>query len=439
MKLARARMPALLIAAMLSASPDVAPAQGIVAPGAGPILRSFGGTAIAAPLDAVGALYWNPATLSFLDRRIDIGAELFWKDQAVESTIPPNLLGPGVPPTSVTGKTTSSDGLQLGPATAIVIRSKSKRWSRLTLSGGAFPYSGGGSNYPADPNNPTLAGLGGWFNSFVILTLPVAASWQFTEHLSLGLAIDPATVSWNWSRAIFAHPDTATISGTKVTLYAPAIGNSAYGIGAHAGAYYHSSGGVGLGLMIKSPIWFQTIDYKTTTPAGLLRTVSVNANTPLFIGAGGSYDSIKNWLFALDLKYAIYRNMTGFYAKDAFFEPDGTVHGLGYDNGLAITSGIQFKASDRWSARVGYKYSTRIVPDKPTFELTSSSLRHAVGGGASYDVTKAIALHLTYVQSWAIPIDGAMTSPLDNQPIPGSRMRLTLVEYAPSFGMTLKY
>ncbi len=131
--------------------------------------------------------------------------------------------------------------------------------------------------------------------------------------------------------------------------------------------------------------------------------------------------------------------MTGFYAKDAFFEPDGTVHGLGYDNGLAITSGIQFKASDRWSARVGYKYSTRIVPDKPTFELTSSSLRHAVGGGASYDVTNAIALHLTYVQSWAIPIDGAMTSPLDNQPIPGSRMRLTLVEYAPSFGMTLKY
>ncbi len=279
MKLARARMPALLIAAMLSASPDVAPAQGIVAPGAGPLLRSFGGTAIAAPLDAVGALYWNPATLSFLDRRIDIGAELFWKDQAVESTIPPNLLGPGVPPTSVTGKTTSSDGMQLGPATAIVIRSKSKRWSRLTLGGGAFPYSGGGSNYPADANNPTLAGLGGWFNSFVILTLPIAASWKFTEHLSLGFAIDPATVSWDWSRAIFAPPDTATISGTKVTLYAPAVGNSAYGIGAHAGAYYHSSGGLGLGLMIKSPTSSAQAGPTTESRTGCSRLTSNTRST----------------------------------------------------------------------------------------------------------------------------------------------------------------
>ena len=41
--------------------------QGLVLPGAGPIDRGFGGTAIAAPLDSVGALYWNPATISFLD------------------------------------------------------------------------------------------------------------------------------------------------------------------------------------------------------------------------------------------------------------------------------------------------------------------------------------------------------------------------------------
>jgi long-chain fatty acid transport protein len=429
----------MLIAAMLSASPDVAPAQGIVAPGAGPVLRSFGGTAIAAPLDAIGALYWNPATLSFLERRVDIGAEAFWKDQAVESTIPPGLLGPGVPPTAVTGKTRSSDGMQLAPVTAIVIRSQSKRWNRLTLSGGILPYSGGGSNYPADASNPTLAGLGGWFNSFVILTVPLAAAYKASENLSLGLAIDPATVSWEWSRAIFAHPDTGTISGTKVTQYEPAIGNAAYGIGVHGGAYYHSSSGLGLGLMVKSPIWFQTLEYKTTNLTGQQRAVSVKVGTPFFVGAGVSYDSLKPWLFALDLKYAVYRHTTGYYAQDAFFQPDGTVNGLGYRNGLAITSGIQYKASDRLSARVGYKYSTRIVPNTPTFELTSSSLRHAVGGGISYDATKVIALHATYVQSWAIPIDGAMTSPFNNQAIPGSRTRLTLVEYAPSFGMSLKY
>ena len=309
----------------------------------------------------------------------------------------------------------------------------------MTLAGGAFPYSGGGSNYPADPNNPTLAGLGGWYNSFVVLTFPFAASYKFDDHFAVGLAADPATVSWQWSRAIFAHPDTGTINGVKVTQFAPAFANPKYGVGAHAGAYYHASSGLGVGLMVKSPIWFQTIDYRTTTLRGQERTVGVRLNTPAFVGVGVSYDSVRKWLFAIDFKYAFYRNATGFYAERAFFLPDGTVNGLGYDNGLAITFGTQYKASEKLSARIGYKYSTRIVPNLPTFELTSSSLRHAIGGGASYQIMKGFELHATYVQSWAIPIKGEMTSPLNNVPIAGSHMRLTLVEYAPSFGITLKF
>jgi len=46
-----------LIASTLTAAGRYSRAQGIVPPGAGPVLRSFGGTAIAAPLDGVGALY----------------------------------------------------------------------------------------------------------------------------------------------------------------------------------------------------------------------------------------------------------------------------------------------------------------------------------------------------------------------------------------------
>jgi long-chain fatty acid transport protein len=416
-----------------------ASAQGIVAPGAGSVHRSFGGTAIAAPLDAIGALYWNPATLSFLGRRIDIASELFWKNQTVESTIPANLLGPGTPPTPVTGKTRSQDGLQLGPATALVLRFDQKPWNNLTFSFGAFPYSGGGSNYPADPNNPTLAGLGGWFNSFVVLTFPLAVSYKVRDNVSVALAVDFAAVTWLWSRAIFASPNAATVNGRTVTQYAPAIANSSYGIGVHIGAYYHSANGLGLGVMVKSPIFLQWLDYNTTTIAGAERTVSVKINTPLFFGAGVSYDGVEKWLFALDLKYAIYEGTTGYYADDEFFQPNGRVHGLGYGNGLAITSGIQYKPSDRWSTRIGYKYSTRIVPDRPTFELTSSSLRHAVGGGASYDLVKAIALHAGFVLSWAIPIENAMTSPLNNQPIPGTNLRLTLVEYTPSIGISFKF
>ncbi|HEX4684921.1 MAG TPA: hypothetical protein VH277_19535, partial [Gemmatimonadaceae bacterium] len=151
---------AVLVASLLSLASALvrdAHAQGIVAPGAGPILRSFGGTAIAAPLDAVGSLYWNPATMSFLERRIDIGAEAFWKSQHVESTIPANLVAPGNPPAAITGKAKSADGMQLGPAAVALFRSEGLLSNKLTLGGGLFAYSGGGSNYPADQGNPTLA------------------------------------------------------------------------------------------------------------------------------------------------------------------------------------------------------------------------------------------------------------------------------------------
>jgi long-subunit fatty acid transport protein len=429
-----------LAAAVLLLIAQSAHGQGIIPPGAGPILRSFGGTAIAAPLDTIGSLYWNPATLSFLDKRIDIGAEFIWKDQTIESTIPANLLGPGMPPMSVTGKTASDDGMQIAPATGMLVRFEGKTLSNLSLSAGAFAYSGSGTNYRADPKNPTLLGLGGWFNSFVIIAFPIGAAYKIGDHLSIGLAVDIATTTWQWSRAIFSPPEMATVNGMNVIQYPPAIASSSkYGAGVHAGGYYHFDFGLGLGLMIKSPIWFQDINYNTTTLAGAPQKVSVSVNTPLFVGAGLSFDGLKKWLFAFDFKYAVYKDIAGFYSQSATFQPNGTVNGLGYDNGLAVTFGIQFKPIDKLALRVGYKYSTQIVPNMPTFEISAGSLRHAIGGGISFDVTNVIALHAAFVGSWAIPVEGEMTNPLTNQPIPGSNIRLGLVEYAPSLAISFKY
>jgi long-chain fatty acid transport protein len=429
---------ALVVWALLARGNETR-AQGIVATGAGPVVRSFGGTAIAAPLSGIGALFWNPATLSFLDRRLDAGVEALWKNQRLESTIPAGLLGPGVPPAPVTGKTRSHDGTLLGPAIAAVVRSDDKRWSRLTLGAGIFPYSSGGSDYAADPNNPTLAALGGWFNDFAIYELPIAASYKLDDHSSIGLAIDIASVSWQWSRAVFAHPEIDTINGRQAAQFPGALAVAPkYGLGAQLGVYHHFTNGVALGATAKTPIFFGTIRYNTTTFLGQQRTIAVNLNGPRFFGGGASYDGHKNWLLALDLKYAFYEHRTGFFGEPAAFQPDGSVAGLGYRNGLAVTAGAQFKANERLTARLGYKYSTRVVPDAPTFELTAGSLRHALSGGVTYDATKSVAIHAALVHAWAVPIEGPMTSPQD-QPIPGSNIRLTLVEYAPSIGLSVKY
>ena len=414
-------------------------AQGIVATGAGPVVRSFGGTAIAAPLNGLGALFWNPATLSFMDRRFETGIEALWRSQHLESTIPAGLLGPGLPPVSVTGKTKSADGTLLGPSTAVVTRSGDKNWGKLTIGVGIFPYSSGGSDYPADPNNPTLASLGGWINDFVVYEIPIAASYKWNARSSVGLALDIASVSWEWSRAVFAPPETDTINGRVVSQFVSTLDDAPkYGAGAHLGFYHHFGSGVALGAMAKTPIFFGTIHYNATTLRGQQRGVSVSLNAPPFVGAGVSYDGRKSWLLALDLKYAFYEKRTGFFGEQAAFQPDGSVRGLGYRNGLAVTTGIQYKAKERLTARIGYAYNTRVVPNQPTFELTAGSLRNTISGGVSYDVSKEIAVQAAFVHAWAIPIRGPMTAP-QNQPIPGSDIRLTLLEYAPSVGVSFKY
>src|SRR5580704_2881729 len=69
----------------------VAPAQaqlGIILTGAGPVNRSMGGASTAAPIDASGALYWNPATISGLPgNSMDFGVELLYPQTRLSSSI----------------------------------------------------------------------------------------------------------------------------------------------------------------------------------------------------------------------------------------------------------------------------------------------------------------------------------------------------------------
>src|SRR6266849_1866479 len=56
---------------------DAAFAQiGATLSGIGPINRSMGGAATAAPLDTLGAFAWNPATITALPNSTDFGLEL---------------------------------------------------------------------------------------------------------------------------------------------------------------------------------------------------------------------------------------------------------------------------------------------------------------------------------------------------------------------------
>ena len=69
----------LLAALALVLAAEPAAAQGPVLSGAGPVNRAMGGAAVAAPLDATGTLYWNPAGIGGLpSSELDVGLELLY-------------------------------------------------------------------------------------------------------------------------------------------------------------------------------------------------------------------------------------------------------------------------------------------------------------------------------------------------------------------------
>ena len=119
-------------------------AEGIAVPGVGPINRAMGGAAVAAPIDAVGAIHWNPASISGLaSNEMLFGFELLLPTEEIAST-----LGP------FSGSTGGEPGVSVIPTFGLVHRPVDSPW---TFGFGLFGIAGYSINYPADPSNPILS------------------------------------------------------------------------------------------------------------------------------------------------------------------------------------------------------------------------------------------------------------------------------------------
>src|SRR4051812_14730766 len=101
----------LLIVAItlgLGATATSASGQGVYISSSGPINRGMGGASSAAPIDALGATYWNPAAIQGLDSsELEFGMELIASHHRAAST-----LGP------FTGSTEARNGIFPVPAIA---------------------------------------------------------------------------------------------------------------------------------------------------------------------------------------------------------------------------------------------------------------------------------------------------------------------------------
>lgn len=361
-------------------------AQGLYVPVGGPINRSMGGAGTAAPLDAIGALYWNPATTSGLaSSEMSFGMDLVLADLEVESTNG-----------AASGATGAEPGVVPIPTVGVVYKPEN---SRVTYGLGLLGVAGFKTNFPADPANPILApaptGLGRIFTEAEFLQMAPTVSYAVTDRFSIGfgptvtmgkVAIDPL---------VFAAPNAPGVfpsgRGTRV----------AWGGGAQLGMYYIADNCWHWGTSVKSPQWMEEFRYHTEDAAGGPRVEKVKIDLPMIVSVGTAYTGMEKYVFALDLRYLDYKNTDLFGGHG--FKPDGSLRGLGWSNIFSLAAGLQYTMNDRLTMRTGYTYSQPVSKDSETFFNIGSPLyyQHLLHIGSSFQVTEKFSMNMAY--SYLLP------------------------------------
>ncbi|NLF72643.1 MAG: hypothetical protein GX575_26715 [Candidatus Anammoximicrobium sp.] len=396
---------------------EQASGQGIVVPGVGPVNRSMGSAGVAAPLDAAGAMHWNPASLTGMkSSEFVIGGELLYLSTHLGSTVEANALGPGAPPVTLSGETRSHSGVSILPTVAVVFQPDDSRW---TFGLGMFSIGGFGMNLPASstaaPENPILSpafGGGPAYSKLAVLQLAPSAALQLTERLSIGFAptFDIAEA------ALDPNPFASPLLGPPEATHTRTI----WGLGFQAGIYYEHENGWHLGASYKSPQWFEEPTFYGTTITDEPRTDSFSVTCPAIISLGAAYSGLPRTVWAVDLRYLDYSN-TRLFGDDAGYTLDGAWTGLGWESVFSLATGLQYQLTDALSLRVGYCYCDNPIPDENTFfNIASTAIyQHIVSVGASWNISCRTSLVLAYLKAFENSISGPWVVP-PGVPVPGT-------------------
>ena len=408
---------------LIAVAPKLTFGQGAILQSAGPVNRSMGGAAVAAPIDAIGAIYWNPATISDMARsETAFGLDLLFANHTVSSS-----LGP------FSGSTEADNGAFPIPNIGWVHHTQNEA---VTLGLGVNAIAGFGTNLPSDPTNPILApaplGLGQVNSNALVLQLAPVVSVELTEHWSV--AVGP------------------TITSGRVTLE-PFVLDSANADGSYStgqGTRYHWGGGIQIGTYyiydcqwrfgasLKSPTWMERFEYNGVNENGQPRKLSLDLDLPMIFSIGTSYQANEKTLLAMDLRYFDYANTDGLGDR-AVFDTSGALGGLDFSSIVAVALGVQRNINDFWTVRGGYTYNQNPIKNSEAFYNIASPViyEHMLSTGASLNFTEQFSANLGYSYYLENSRIGQIVLP-GIGPVPGSTFESKVDVHVLDFGITFR-
>src|SRR5262245_9429308 len=138
---------------------------GHVVHGVGAVNQSMAGAGTAMPLDATGALFWNPASITDLkSSELDVNADLGLLHSSLCSSLQPNALALGFPARTIGGCSKTDVRRAFAGSVGWVHNSKGNNWryGLLAVSPGGFgfKYKNTGQNPITTPQPPNGFGVG---------------------------------------------------------------------------------------------------------------------------------------------------------------------------------------------------------------------------------------------------------------------------------------
>ncbi|MDO4584729.1 MAG: outer membrane protein transport protein [Planctomycetia bacterium] len=367
---------------------SVAWSQGVVFRGVGAVNESMAGASTACPIDAAGALYWNPATIAGLDNsEVSINFGLIMPNLSISSQLSNGSGG---------GTTDGEAGAVPAPAIAIVKKLDDSRWSwglSLGVVGGAKTNFGGASV----TENPILSsesiplgvvngkvqygkvGYGNINSDIQLLQLAPSLVYQLTDKLSIGFGPTLSIAYLNCTPLYvvdgYSDPnDSVRGAGSRW----------AWGGGFQFGAYYDTMTGWRFGASYKSQTWLEDFRLRIMDAENKPQVLTLDLDYPAILSFGVSYAGLEKWLFAFDMRY--------FFFEEAKYAP------LGWENVFSFSLGVQRIVTEKLSLRGGYCYNQNPIRETATRENIASPLMpgHALFTGFSYRLYENMLVHLTY-------------------------------------------
>ena len=409
--------------------------------GVGPISRAMGGVGIAAPQDAISAVFSNPAAMchgAFCpSNQVDFAGTGFMPNIHASIKTGTGPFGAFFPPL---GFNVHSDP-KLYPIPALGISYSFPELPDWRFGFGAYGVTGLGVDYRGgfldQPNffGPGAPMAAGAFSNLQIMKFAPTVAYQVNHWLSVGAAFN--------------------ISYSTVDLRNGS--NSGFAPGVQVGAIVKPHKDVSIGLTYTSP---QDVNHHSvlpgpsTTPGGPPSQNSLALSSPNNLGVGVSWDVIpKKLLIETDFKWLNWANADGYRHFD-------------WSDQYVVGIGAQYKPIPKLALRIGYNYGSNPVkphhnfvggnpmnpaaPPMTTIQGTPipvyyfetfrtigfpAIVEHHLTLGIGYDITPHFAINVGYMHAFQNSITSTGTN-LASQP---TSIKSTLSENGVDFGLSWKF